>query len=98
LGASLRAEARISDAIALWSSVTYFDSASSNTRIYAYENDLPQTFSVVSYSGRGLTASLLATLDLFAGFRLSLKASVTDFAHDDNDRVFEVRGQIDWSF
>lgn len=98
LGASLRAEARISDAIALWSSVTYFDSASSDTRIYAYEKDLPQSFSVVSYSGRGLTASLLATLDLFAGFRLSLKASVTDFAHDDKDRVFEVRGQIDWSF
>ena len=98
LGASLRADCRIADRFALWGSVTCFDSQSYQTRIYAYEKDLPQSFSVMSYSGRGLSASLLATLDLFAGFRLSLKASTTGFANEGTGRVFELRGQADWKF
>ena len=98
LGASLRAEVRIADRFALWGAVTGFDSQSYQTRIYAYEKDLPQTFSVVSYSGRGLSTSLLATLDLFSGFRLSLKASTTGYANEETGRVFEVRSQIDWKF
>lgn len=98
LGASLRADCRVSGRVALWGSVTCFDSQSYQTRIYAYEKDLPQSFSVVAYSGRGLSASLLATLDLFSGFRLSLKSAVTGFANVEPGRVFELRGQIDWKF
>lgn len=98
LGASLRADCRIADRFALWGSVTCFDSQSYQTRIYAYEKDLPQTFSVVSYSGRGLSASLLATVILFRDCRLSLKAATTGFAKEESDRIFEVRGQIDWKF
>ena len=98
IGASLRADVRIADRFAIWGAATYFDSQSYQTRIYAYEKDLPQSFSVMSYSGRGLSASLLATLDLSAGLRLSLKAAVTKYAQHASDRVFEVRGQIDWRF
>ena len=98
LGASLRAEGRLADLCALWGAVTYFDSQSYKTRIYAYEKDLPQSFSVMSYSGRGLSLSLLATFDIFAGLRLSLKASATGFADEGTDRVFEARGQLDWKF
>lgn len=98
IGASLAADCRISGSFSLWGGVTYFDSASSATRVYAYEKDLPQSFSVVSYNGRGVTAGLLATAGITAGLKLSLKAAVTNYAQDDRDRSFEVRGQLDWSF
>jgi hypothetical protein len=97
-GASLRVDWRAADRFALWGSVTYFDSQSSSTRIYAYEKDLPQSFSVVSYGGRGVTAGLLATIDAFAGFRISLKTAFTRFADDGRENVLEIRGQIDWAF
>lgn len=97
-GASAAADCRILDAFSLWGCVTYFDSASSATRIYAYEKDLPQSFSVMSYSGRGVAAGLLATAGIAAGLKLSLKAAVTNYIHNDKDRIFEVRGQLDWGF
>ena len=97
-GLSLRADWKPADCIGLFGSVTYFDSQSSYTRIYAYEKDLPQSFSVVAYGGRGLTASLLASADLFRGLRMTVKAAFTDFAEDGKANVLEVRGQLDWSF
>ena len=98
LGLSLRADWSAADRLALYGSVTYFDSQSSATRIYAYEKDLPQSFSVVAYGGRGLTASLLASADLFPGLRMTVKAAFTDFAGDGKADVLEIRGQLDWSF
>ena len=98
LGLSLRADWRAADFLSLSGAATYFDSQSSSTRIYAYEKDLPQSFSVVAYGGRGLTASLLASADLFEGLRMTVKAAYTDFAEVDKASVLEVRGQIDWSF
>ena len=62
------------------------------------EKDLPQSFSVVAYGGRGLTASLLVSADLFRGLRMTVKAAFTDFAEDGRANVLEVRGQLDWSF
>ena len=98
LGASFRLDWRAAEWLSLWGCGTYFDSQSSATRIYAYEKDLPQSFSVVSYGGRGVTASLLAAFGIFSGFKLTLKAAFTDFAEDDKNSVLEVRGQIDWEF
>lgn len=97
-GASLRADWRAAGWLSLWGSVTGFDSQSYQTRIYAYEKDLPQSFSVVSYSGRGLSASLMASFTFFKSLKLSLKSAMTVFAEDDKARVVEVRGQIDWNF
>lgn len=97
-GVSLRADWRAADRLALWGNIAYFDSPSYSTRIYAYEKDLPQSFSVVSYSGRGLTASVLATVDLFSGVRITLKTAYTAFAEEGSAAVFEMRGQLDWSF
>ncbi len=98
LGASLRADWRPTDRLGLWAGAAYFDSQSSSTRIYAYEKDLPQSFSVVSYGGRGVAASLLAAVDLFRGFRMTLKTVYTRFLENGKDNVLEIRGQIDWSF
>ena len=98
LGLSLRADWKAADRFGLFGSVTYFDTQSSSTRIYAYEKDLPQSFSVVAYAGRGLTASLLASSDLFPGFRTTVKAAFTSYAEDGRAGVLEVRGQLDWSF
>ena len=98
LGASLRADWRAADRLALWGNVTYFDSQSYSTRIYAYEKDLPQSFSVVAYSGRGVSAGLLATVDVFPGFRITLKTAYTAFAEEGRDAILELRGQLDWSF
>lgn len=98
LGASLRLDWRAADRLSLWGCGTCFDSQSSATRIYAYEKDLPQSFSVVSYGGRGITASLLASFGVFSGFKLTLKAAFTHFAEYGKDNVLEVRGQVDWEF
>ena len=98
LGASLRADWRATGRLAFWSGVTYFASPSSATRIYAYEKDLPQSFSVVSYGGRGVAAGLLAAADIFKGFRLTLKTAFTHFLEEGKADVLEIRGQIDWEF
>ncbi|MBR0534037.1 MAG: helix-hairpin-helix domain-containing protein [Bacteroidales bacterium] len=98
LGASLGIDWRAAERLALWGGAAYFDSPSSSTRIYACEKDLPQSFSVVSYGGRGVAASLLATADLFRGFRMTLKTVYTRYFEEGKDNVLEIRGQIDWAF
>lgn len=97
-GVSLRTDWRMSPKAALWGSVTLFDSGSSATRIYAYEKDLPQSFSVVAYGGRGLSASLLFSFNILNDLKLSVKAAATAFGQEDKDSVYELRGQLDWSF
>ena len=53
---------------------------------------------MVSYGGRGVSASLLAAFSIFPGFKLTLKAAFTDFAEAGKDSVLELRGQVDWEF
>ncbi len=87
---------------------TLFDTDAYAARIYAYEHDLPYTFSVPVFSGRGERRYLLLHLTPQRALRVELKYGVTRYRDvssvgsgldaADGPLLREVRTQVRWRF
>jgi DNA uptake protein ComE-like DNA-binding protein len=63
----------------IYGRVAFFDIASWNSRIYAYENDISYIFTVPAYYNRGTRYYLGASYKLNRNFSFWCRASLTDF-------------------
>lgn len=75
---------------ALSSRYTRFSTDSFDAAVYVYEDDLPQVYSLGSFSGRGQAMFVLASYEPLSNFRLTAKYETTwyadrDFAGSGND-------------
>ncbi|MBI5463606.1 MAG: helix-hairpin-helix domain-containing protein [Ignavibacteriales bacterium] len=69
--------ARLPFRITATARVMFFRTDSYESRVYAFESDLPGTFSNPAMFGEGIRWSLLATVRMYRGFNCSIKFSQT---------------------
>jgi len=61
--------------------LSIFDSPSWDSRLYAYEPDVPLAFSIPALSGNGIRMCLVATVKPFAKTELSFKIAHVEYTH-----------------
>ena len=61
--------------------LSVFDSPSWDSRLYAYEPDVPLAFSIPALSGNGIRMCLVATIKPFAKTELSFKIAHVEYTH-----------------
>ena len=74
--------------------LAYFDTESYNTRIYAYENDVLYSFTVLPYYGNGIRSYINLSAKLSRNVSLWLRLSQTHFVDRDviSSGLLEVEG------
>lgn len=59
--------------------ITYFNTQGWNSRIYAYENNVPYTFSIPTFYGKGSQVFLLSSWKINRGLKIWIRGSTTIF-------------------
>lgn len=69
-------------------------------RIYVYEKDIPWSFSIPAYYGRGYSLYFLSSVKFLKRHRLDLRLSYTDYPWnpEPKDSRFETRAQYSFNF